>query len=296
MARYLGLAILASVLMAFGLLLMKSRAEALPAARGLKAPRAILAWVRDPAWSGGLGLQTLGFALYVVALSGAPVSMVAVMMQGGIAMFVVLAVAILGERARPCEWAGIGAILIGMLMLALSLSAGENEGVRNGRVLASMSAGLAVAAALPMFAERLRSSGAAAAIFSGVAFGLGALFTKAMTDDFVARFSVSIVSRVAEDPYLYFTILVNVAGIVMLQNAFHAARGIVAMPLSSALANVVPIVGGVIAFGERVPAAPLAATLRVGSFVLTVAASALLVGSQDAAAAASAPAAVPKAS
>ena len=42
----------------------------------------------------------------------------------------------------------------------------------------------------------------------------------------------------------------NLAGMVMLQNSFHQARGIITMPLSSALSNLVPIVGGMLAFGE----------------------------------------------
>ncbi len=48
------------------------------------------------------------------------------------------------------------------------------------------------------------------------------------------------------------------------------------MPLSSACSNLVPIVGGMAAFGEALPANPLAATLRIGAFALTVAASASL--------------------
>ena len=69
-------------------------------------------------WLGGLGVQTLGFAIYVIALSQAQVSMVAVMMQGGTAMFVVIAVVVLKERADLREWIGIAATVLGMAMLA----------------------------------------------------------------------------------------------------------------------------------------------------------------------------------
>jgi hypothetical protein len=62
----------------------------------------------------------------------------------------------------------------------------------------------------------------------------------------------------------------------MLQNAFHQARGIIAMPLSSACSNVVPIVGGMVAFGEGLPANAVAAAVRIAAFVLTIGASALL--------------------
>jgi len=66
----------------------------------------------------------------------------------------------------------------------------------------------------------------------------------------------------------------------MLQNSFHSARGIIAMPLSGALSNIVPIAGGMIVFGERLPAGSMAAAMRVGAFALTIAAGALLAGSR----------------
>ena len=94
----------ASVLLAIGLAMMKSRGAALPAARGPGLFGAIGRWLSDPVWLGGLALQTGGYVIYLVALSGAPVSMLAVTMQGGIALFVIVAVWFLGERANPREW------------------------------------------------------------------------------------------------------------------------------------------------------------------------------------------------
>ena len=88
--------------MALGLLMMKTRAGALPEARAGSLLRALAAWMRDPVWLAALAIQATGYALYIVALADAPVSMVAVMMQGGIALFVVFAATFLHERAvRP---------------------------------------------------------------------------------------------------------------------------------------------------------------------------------------------------
>ncbi|HYB90096.1 MAG TPA: hypothetical protein VEC38_03530 [Candidatus Binataceae bacterium] len=281
MALYFALAVLASTLLTSGLLMMKSRAAALPVAAGARIPSAILAWIRDPMWSGGLLIQTAGYGLYIAALTGAPVSIVSVMMQGGIALFVLFAVVILGERAAPREWAGIGAIVAAMLLLGLSLTAGQAQGALDGRSLLEFSALLAALALLPMSAARLKRNGAAAAIFSGVAFGLGALYTKALSGDFLVRPGCEIALRLATDPYVYYAVIANITGIVMLQNAFHATRGIIAAPLSSALSNLVPIAGGIIAFGERLPAEPLPAAMRILSFALTIAAATLIAGTRD---------------
>ena len=117
-------------------MMMKVRASALPMARGRGTLGAVMAWIRDPVWIGGLAVQAAGYALYMVALAGAPVSMMAVAMQGGIALFVVLAVVFLGERARIWEWLGIGAFLVAALMLAGSLDAGALQSPLDVRALA----------------------------------------------------------------------------------------------------------------------------------------------------------------
>jgi len=281
MILYLSFAIVASLLMSLGLLMMKSRSALLPMAAGANTIAAIVTWLRDPMWIGGLGVQTAGWAFYLIAVSRAPVSMVAVMGQGGIALFVIASVVILGERANPREWAGIGAIVFGMLMLTLSLNGGETEGALEPATLLIFTVVLTIAGLAPIAVPRLNASGAAAAIFSGVAFGLGGLFTKAMTDDFIAGAAAPLAFRIASNPYAYALIVANIIGIVMLQNSFHSARAIIAMPLSGALSNIVPIVGGMFVFGERLPADSVPAVMRVGAFVLTIAAGALLAGSRD---------------
>jgi hypothetical protein len=273
---FLLLGIAASVLLALGLLLVKSRGEALPAAHGTGIVRALIKWIRDPVWLGGLGIETLGYALYIIALAAAPVSLVAVMMQGGIALFVIFAVAFLHERAQVWEWVGIAGIVAAMILLALSLQSGTAEAATDPRALVTLSIGAIIAASAPSLVKRLRTSGAAAAVASGIAFGLGSLYTKALTDAFIAQTNVTFAVRLAGSPWLYLTIAANLFGLVLLQNSFHWARGIIAMPLSSACSNVVPIVGGMIAFGETLPANRFAAAMRISAFALTIGAGALL--------------------
>jgi drug/metabolite transporter (DMT)-like permease len=277
---YLSLAILASVLMALGLLMMKGRSAHLPLAASANAISAIVAWIRDPMWLGGLLVQTAGWVCYVIAVSRAPVSMVAVMMQGGIGLFVIASVVILGERANRREWIGIGAIISGMLMLTLSLQGSEADSSFDPSTLLIFAALLTILGMAPMAVVRMKASGAADAIFSGVAFGLGGLFTKAMTLE-LSGGGGSLALRIVSCPYVYALIVANIVGIVMLQNSFHSTRAIIAMPLSGALSNIVPIIGGMIVFGERLPADSMAAAMRVGAFVLTIAAGALLAGSRE---------------
>ena len=91
----------------------------------------------------------------------------------------------------------------------------------------------------------------------------------------------SLALRIVSCPYVYSVVAANIIGIVMLQNSFHSSRAIIAMPLSGALSNIVPIIGGMIVFGERLPAGSMPAAMRVGAFALTIVAGALLAGSRD---------------
>jgi hypothetical protein len=277
LAWNLTLGLVADLLLSFGLLMMKIRANALPTARGRGTFSAVIAWIRDPVWIGGLAVQAAGYALYMVALAGAPVSMMAVAMQGGIALFVVLAVVFLGERARIWEWLGIVSFLLAAVMLAASLGAGAVQGAVDTGALAvtSVIAGAITIALLTVPA--LRQSGAATAIASGIALGFAGLYTKPLADRLaVAPNFAALGAGLVASPYTYLTIMTNVAGLVMLQNSFAMGRGIIAMPLSSTISNVVPIAGGIAIFGERFPSDPFAAAMRAGAFALTLAASAAL--------------------
>ncbi len=276
LALYLFVALVASCLFALGLLMMKSRAYRLPVAKGAGTLRAIAAWIRDPVWSAGLVVQTVGYALNIAALSVAPISMVSVMMQGGIALFVLSAVMFLGERARPREWAGIAITVIGMAILGASLSAGETQTPTDDHAMILISIILLVVGFLPLRIARLQDNGVGAAISSGVIFGLASLYTKAMTDNYTMRSTIEVVYRIVTNQYVYGVIVGNIVGMVALQNSFFSARGIIAMPLSSALSNIVPIAGGMIVFGEGLPSESTAATMRVVAFILTVLGSALL--------------------
>jgi hypothetical protein len=276
MAVFLAVGILSSIVLAVGLLMMKARAHLLPGAHGRALLSAIALWVRDPVWSAGLGVQAIGYALYIGALAHVPVSVMAVVMQGGIGVFVLLAVMFLGERANAVEWVGLAGMLVAMIMLGLSLGKAEPSHPAGAATIATFSIVSMAIAFGPMAVRPLRANGVGLALASGICSGLGSLYPKAITDDLLGSSLRAIAYAVVGDPYVYLTMITNIAGLILLQNAFHRARGLIAMPLSSALSNIIPIAGGMVAFGERLPAVPTLAVLRMGAFGLTIVAGLLL--------------------
>jgi drug/metabolite transporter (DMT)-like permease len=150
---------------------MKSRAEALPAAQGTEILRAISRLICDSAWLSGLILETASYILYFDTLAQAPVSLLAVMMQGGIAVFVVIAVVVLHERVNWAEAAGITGIFLAIVLLVLSLRGAPSQPQLNGLSLAVLSALILPGTAILCSADRLRRKGTAPAIASCVGFG-----------------------------------------------------------------------------------------------------------------------------
>ncbi len=64
-------------------------------------------------------LDVLGLAAFAIGLSTAPTWMVGLASSFGPAVTILVAVAFLGERLEPVQWAGLGGIVIGMIAIAL---------------------------------------------------------------------------------------------------------------------------------------------------------------------------------
>ncbi|MET3808574.1 hypothetical protein ABIB25_005603 [Nakamurella sp. UYEF19] len=122
----------------------------------------------------GLGLDLLGFVISVVALQlGQPLFVVQAIVAGNVGVTAGL-VAAMGTRLKRTEWSAIGALGVGLVLLAVS--AGPEKAV----VLATGWYWLMLAAAIPvgiLGAIGLRLRGSGAAVVLGSAAGLGFAIT-----------------------------------------------------------------------------------------------------------------------
>src|SRR5262249_2105189 len=140
------LAVVASSALSTGLYVMKRQAERLPSLQGGWRWAAWWAFICDPLWLLGVALQVCGYGLYLTALRGAALSVVHTALNGGIVLFVLLAVAGLGERVRPVEWLGVSCVVLGLIALGVSLTADAppNASVHGILLFAVAVVGLAV--------------------------------------------------------------------------------------------------------------------------------------------------------
>jgi drug/metabolite transporter (DMT)-like permease len=264
------LAALSSMAMTVGLFLLKRQAERLPSLGGGWRPSAWWAFVHDPWWLAGLGLQTVGYGMYLAALRGAPLSVVHTALNAGVAVFVVLAVVGLGERVRGWEWVGVTAVVAGMVALGASLS-GTTESAQppHGTAVFSL-AHLGMAAAV-LALDRAPGRAIGLSVACGFMLGLSGIFAKELAN-------ASSLSAALSSADLFLTLATNMVGFALMQGAMQVGRGVVVVPIFSVLSNLVPIIGGMLVYGEPLCGDGVAGLLRPLAIVLALAGAALLAG------------------
>lgn len=286
MTGALGLAIasalLASVAFNLGLVLEKRALRTMPQVDARHAARLLRILLSSPAWLGGFSLMLCGFALQVVALTFAPVSVVQPVLGSGVVILLGLSRLVLRERLRWAELACVLSLAAAIVMIALSAAgpAGQVGYQVNGRWFAAI-AGSACLAALALGASSGRSAAAAAGVSYGVSaglfYGVATLAIKGFSGLLHQHpATITLLLAVAKSPYPYLAVTCSAAGMVIFQTGLQRCRVSIVGPVSSITGSVFFIIAGTWLFGEELPAAPVKLLLRVGGVVAAGAAVLLL--------------------
>lgn len=156
-----------------------SRLPALSLRRPLASLRLLFANLR---WLTGFAVGLGGWALYVLALRLAPLSLVQAVSAGGIGLLALLVEQTTGARLARRERVGVALALLGLVLLGLSLAGGGNTAGRHG---SAVQVGLWIALSLAAaglfagpFALRL-VGGAGLGVAAGILYAAGDVATKA---------------------------------------------------------------------------------------------------------------------
>jgi len=276
------LAFTAAVCIDIGLALLKVRGDAV-ASRVIGRLRSLVAgYFKDPLWLLGLFFQPLGYGLYLWALEMAPLNIVQTTMSSGVVVFVVIAVCVLGERLTRLEWGAIGAVVVGMILLGISLSpdSESRQSLIDPRVVLFLSLILVGLSAVAWFAmatpRRPNRRGMALGIVSGLLLGLASIYAKGLALHLAQSPPGQLLRYAVATPYAPLTLCANMAGFFLLLSAFRGERASIVVALSATLSNIVPVLSGMIALGESLPSDPRLATSRLLAFSLTLGGAALL--------------------
>jgi hypothetical protein len=239
-----------------------SRLPALSVRRPLASLRLLFANLR---WLTGFVVGLAGWALYVLALRLAPLSLVQAVAAGGVGLLALLVERTTGTRLARREWAGVMSAVLGLALLGLSLAGGGGAG-RHGSAAAVgvwIAVSLAVAGLFAgPIAPRL-AGGAGFGVAAGVLYAAGDVATKAAVGGGAAvLFTVAVLGS-------------HGLAFVALQLGFQRGGALATAGVSTLAMNALPIAAGMLVFGEGVPAGALG-ELRMLAFAAVVAGAALL--------------------
>jgi hypothetical protein len=241
----LPVAFLSTTLTNYAYLREHDAAAALPALslrRPLHAARALLS---DRSWLRGFALETIGFALYVVALALAPLTLVQSIQAGGIGILAFFSARMSRRRLPRAELAGVALSMFGLLVLAVSLAGGSGEGSGGStfRILLWLGATAAAAAFALSIGRRSGDLGAAVSegIAGGLLFSIGDISTKVATQGGIrSLFGIGVIAGYG-------------LGTAFLQLGYQRAAALTVAGLATLLTNALPIAAGTVVLGEPVP-------------------------------------------
>jgi hypothetical protein len=253
----LALALASAFALNWGWLAQHGAARELPSLSLRRPLRSLRSLFGDRAWLAGFMVGLAGWVLYVAALALAPLSLVQATSAGGVGLLAALAHR-RGDTVDPADWSAVGAAVVGLLLIGVSLAGGTASASRPHPVV--------LAAWLAVSGTMLLARGGVAA---GTLYAAGDVATKAATFGGVWLVLVPVV------------LAAHGLAFVALQLGFQRGGALQTAGTASLLTNALPIAAGLALFHEHLPGGTLGA-LRIVGFALVVAAAAVLARSREA--------------
>jgi drug/metabolite transporter (DMT)-like permease len=266
----IGAAVGASTLYSLGIALQAMDAREAPRDEHL---RLALAWslLRRARWLAGTGLSILGFPLQVVALLLAPLVVVQPALAAGLLVLMFLAQRMLGEHAGRYEYMAMGAIVIGVIGVALAAPPRSATHTSQELTITLVLLGLGFASLLPYLLHMVsRSPAAVTMIGAGLAFAWSGVATKLASDD------LSQGHLLTAGAWVLSTAAASGVGVLSEMSALQSRPAIQVAPVVFVTQTVVPVVLAPLLLGESFAATPLGGVPLCASLALLIAGAALL--------------------
>jgi drug/metabolite transporter (DMT)-like permease len=215
------------------------------------------------------------WALHVAALALAPMSVVQVVLAGGLVMLAVMADRMFGFHIGRRQWIGLGTMAIGLGLIALTQPA--IHGSHSSYSLFAMTAfegGLLGLGALLIAGPRVvgvrdEHHGVALGAAAGILFGVSDVAIKALTGLVGMDGLLGLAC-----PWLAVAIAASIAAFYASARGLQDGEAIPVIAVTATAANVSCIAGGILVFGDPLPADVSGLVLQSVAFVLVIAAAA----------------------
>jgi hypothetical protein len=259
------LALASAVLISLSYLREHDAAAGLPTLSLRRPLRSVKLLLSSRAWLLAFAMESGGFGLYVAALALAPLALVQSVAAGGVGILAMATARMAGRRLTRRESTGAGLAVVGLALLAVSLSGGQAADHRGS--LAAIVLWLAVtvgAAILILTSSRaFLQRGVGDGIAGGLFFAAGDICTKVATEG-GGRLVFAIP-----------LILAYLLGTSLLQIGYQSGAALTVAGLATLFTNAIPIAAGTVMLGEDLPTGSLG-VIRVLAFGALTAGAILL--------------------
>jgi drug/metabolite transporter (DMT)-like permease len=224
----------------------------------------------------GMLVAIVAWVFHVGALALAPLSVVQVVLAGGVVMLAVMAERIFGFKVGPRQWLGLGLTGAGLVLLGLTLPAvhdPQSQFSLPGMI--AFEAGLVAVGGLLVMGKRIGAPdhhhGVMLAAAAGLLFGVSDVALKALTglvaDDGVLSLLTS--------PWTAVAIAASIAAFYASAKALQEGEAVPVIAFTGTAANVAGIAGGIVVFGDPLPGDVLGIVAQALAFLLVIVAAAL---------------------
>jgi hypothetical protein len=237
------LALVSTALINVAYLREHDAAAALPALSLRRPLHSVAVLLTDRSWLAGFALESGGFALYVVALALAPLTLVQSVSAGGIGILAFVSARFSRIRLGRHELVGVALSMLGLLALAVSLvgGSGEGSGGSTDEILLWLAATGAAAVAALAVGRSLGALAVAEGVAGGLLFSIGDISVKVATQGGVrATFAIGVI--------VGYTL-----GTAFLQLGYQRGGALMVAGLATLLTNALPIAAGTVVLGEPMP-------------------------------------------
>jgi multidrug transporter EmrE-like cation transporter len=238
----------------------------------LRPVRTFASLLRSPLWTVGAAAGLSGWALHVVALRHAPLSVVQAFVAGGLALTVPAGALALRQRLSVEERQALALMVAALLALALGLPSTRAGRTFSPPALCAWTVALgAIAAALALRANRARA--AALGVAGGLLYGSADLAIKALTS-----LPDPVSPRGA--PWLAVAAVATAGAFFAFQRGLQGPRPVPVIALMTTATNLSSILGAFVVFGDPLGRTPAIALLHGLAFALVAASACRLAPAQ----------------
>ncbi|MFI8091748.1 hypothetical protein ACIF9R_26065 [Streptomyces sp. NPDC086080] len=277
-------ALLANVLYSGGFVLEKRALASLPEVSIRRPARLLRLVLGSPLWIGGSLALAAGFAAQLAVYRTLPIAAAQGIFVSGLVLLVLLSARLLGEETSGRERYALGAILLALLMVVLSLREGgagaDTVGHHAPSSLILLVCVPALAAGVWLYGSAERNArhrhrrpttGVEYGVAVGLLYGVSSLAIKGVSGHLTADGAGGALVGLLRSPYPYLLLFTGVFGLVMSQAALQRCRASLIVPVCTTVTCLFTAVLGTLSFGEQLPDEPLRLALRVMGTVLAVA-------------------------